>query len=527
VWKFLLVLLFLGLAGWGASPWFIRGETETNEIFATARRASLPITVTERGDLESSKTTEVRCEVEGRQNKIVSILAEGTKVKKGQVVVTFDADELSRNYADQDVKWKQAEGKAKVNKGELEVQRNKAEQEIDKADLALKLAELDLEKYVEGDYKVEFDTDKSDIELAKKDLNEAKDKYEHMKKLVKQGFNSPEQLRLQALEVTKAEFTLSSKQAKLKVLEYYTKKRQETELKAKAKDAKRDLARAKSSGQAAIDKAQSDLDAAVAATTVEKHSLERLKKQVDNCQVKAPEDGIIVYSRDRWWDDSSRIQAGAMVYYQQGLFSLPDLTKMQMKVKVHEAVIKKVKVGQVAEIRLDALPKVLHGTVSRVGTLASSEGFFDRFVKEYETILTVDDLPADAGLKPGMSGEVKVFVTVLPDVLVIPVESVGQKDTHYWCYVRNGKGVERREITVGENNEKFVEVKSGLTEGEQVTLDARARVIADSKAEQSKPDDALQPVSPGQDPAQPAAVPTAQQPAAPAAKAVATTSKPT
>ena len=36
-----------------------------------------------------------------------------------------------------------------------------------------------------------------------------------------------------------------------------------------------------------------------------------------------------------------------------------------------------------------------------------------------------------------------------------------------------GNTVERREVTVGENNEKFVEVRAGLTEGESVVLDAR------------------------------------------------------
>ena len=42
-------------------------------------------------------------------------------------------------------------------------------------------------------------------------------------------------------------------------------------------------------------------------------------------------------------------------------------------------------------------------------------------------------------------------------------------------------GIESREVTVGENNEKFVEVKSGLTEGEAVCLDARARAATESQ----------------------------------------------
>src|SRR5205814_196602 len=110
----------------------------------------------------------------------------------------------------------------------------------------------------------------------------------------------------------------------------------------------------------------------------------RLDKQLDNCKVKAPEDGILVYSQERSWDDASRIQAGAMVHFRQGLFSLPDLTQMQMKAKIHEAMVKKVTPGMKAEIRIEAYSKaVLHGTVKSVATMASSEGWYDRFVKEY------------------------------------------------------------------------------------------------------------------------------------------------
>jgi hypothetical protein len=46
--------------------------------------------------------------------------------------------------------------------------------------------------------------------------------------------------------------------------------------------------------------------------------------------------------------------------------------------------------------------------------------------------------------------------------------------------------IERREDTIGDNNDKYVEIKSGLKEGERVTLDARSRVIAETKAAEAK-----------------------------------------
>jgi HlyD family secretion protein len=148
---------------------------------------------------------------------------------------------------------------------------------------------------------------------------------------------------------------------------------------------------------------------------LEKTTLDRLKKQLDNTTVRVPQDGILVYSKERWWDESSRIRAGAVVHFRQGLFALPDLSQLQMKVKVHEAMVKKIKPGMSAEIRIDAYGgHVLRGSVENVATMASNDGFFGGSVKEYETLVKLLDVPEDAGLKPGFTGEVKILVSNLP-----------------------------------------------------------------------------------------------------------------
>src|SRR5207244_930559 len=192
----MLVVAVLIAGGSAATWWFMRQSHAPTQITVAVRRAILPILVGERGELESSKQTDVRCEVEGFQNKIVTILAEGTRVKKGDVVVVFDADQLKQKYADQEVKVKQAEGKAKAAKGELEVQKNKAETDFEKAKLDLTLAELDQKKYLNGEYKVEVDDKKGALALAKRDLQEAQEKLEHHQTLYKKGFIPLEQLRL-------------------------------------------------------------------------------------------------------------------------------------------------------------------------------------------------------------------------------------------------------------------------------------------------------------------------------------------
>jgi HlyD family secretion protein len=526
----IFVLLIIG----GGVTWKkLFPSSQTEEITASVKRAILSITVTERGELESSKTIDARCEVEGYQNKIVSLIAEGTKVKgpgwfwwePGQVVITFDKEKLKTDFLTKDVAYKGAVGKAKAAKGELEVQTNKAEGEAADAKLVLDLAELDRDKYlgqdsllikrftvlgivanppgclyrslanvafyhrpISGEFQADVNEKNGAIELANKELKEAEDKLEQYRKFVKKGFGTPDQLRVNELAVENKRYLLKCSQAKLQVLLDFMRKRQETELTAKASEAARKLDRAKKAGAAAVEKAQSDLDAAEAAARVEKQALDRLQEQLDKCVVRAPADGVVVYDKSRPWDPGSQVRAGGMVHNQQTLFQLPDLSQMQVKVKIHESMIKKVHKGQKAEVSIESLPgTILHGTVEKVGILADTMGYWDQGgVKEYVTIIKLTDLPEDAGINPGMTAQVKILAHELPDVLMVPVQAVAEKEGKHFAYVNGLVSAERIEVEVGETNEKFVEIKSGLNEGQKVLLDARSRLTAETKANDKK-----------------------------------------
>lgn len=197
----------------------------------------------------------------------------------------------------------------------------------------------------------------------------------------------------------------------------------------------------RTTSQATVEKGKSELEAAEVTAKLEKASQDRIKKQLDNCIVKAPQEGIVVYSKDRYWDPASRVQAGAMIYYQQTIFSLPDLTKMQVSAKIHEAMVKKLKAGQLVDIKVDALPNVvIHGVVEKIATMADSRGYWDeRAVKEYVTNIKITDLPSDGGLKPGMNAEVTIKVNTIPNVLMVPVQAVSEHKGKHYAYMLAGR----------------------------------------------------------------------------------------
>lgn len=457
------------------------GRGAPDFLTATAVRGALSVSVTERGELDSINSIMVRCEVEGEKMKLVSIVPEGTPVKKDQEVGRFDTDELKKQYALQEVKWKTAEGKWKSAKGDLAVQKNKEESEKDKAELAWKLAEIDLNKYKQSDYDALLSKSKGELSLNQKELKEAEDQLEFTRGLVKKGFVPLDQLRIQELAVENKRFKVSQGTAELKALEKFERDRKITELDGKAREAGRELGRVKESQKAATEKAQSELDAAAITEKLEKQTLDRIQAQIERCVIKAPQDGIVVYFK-RYYDESTRIQPGAVVFFQQPIFTLPDLEHMKVKVKIHESVIKKINTGQTANLQVDALPNLpLTGTVKSVGTLANSEGW-RQTVKEYLVEIGINDLPTSAGLKPGMTAEVKIHVRTVPDALQVPVQAVTEYEGKPVCYVKSGRTAERREIEVGDANDQYIQIRSGLTEGEEVALDARSRAAAEVKA---------------------------------------------
>jgi putative ABC transport system permease protein len=198
-----------------------------------------------------------------------------------------------------------------------------------------------------------------------------------------------------------------------------------------------------------------------------------------------------------------------MVFYQQTLARLPDLANMEVKVRVHESKVKKLKAGQKAEIRIESLANVvLHGTVTNVATLSDSDSPWSRGnVKEYVTTIKIEDLPAESGLLPGMTAAVTVMVNHLPDVLYVPVQAVTQRGKQHVAYVKVGSRIERRDVTVGENNDKYIEIKDGVSEGDVLLMDARARNTAEMKAEEAKNPAATTPREPTAPPAAPPAAP--------------------
>jgi multidrug efflux pump subunit AcrA (membrane-fusion protein) len=117
---------------------------------------------------------------------------------------------------------------------------------------------------------------------------------------------------------------------------------------------------------------------------------------------------------------------------------MPDLTKMQVRVGIHESVIQRIKPGQRAEV---ALPdRTLIGTVSFVSPVTRPAGWWTGNVVKFDTIVK---LPEVEGLKPGMSAEVRIVLDRYRNVLLVPVGAVLETIDGDFCWVKTHQGLDQ------------------------------------------------------------------------------------
>ncbi len=464
----------MGFAGWAIVKNLPSSSNAEKDVpIAVAKRINLRDTVIERGTLASQQTIGIDCQMEGYEIKIIEILPEGTVVKKGDVVVRFDSSNLEKEINEFEQNVANSRSAVQTAKEELIVQEKDNETAIRAANQALEFAKIDQEKYLNGDFKVS----KSDLEGAISEMKALVDRnertVENTRIRVEKGFVGFETLRVVQQELRSAKLRYQRDQQKLEMLLKYDHKKSTLELQSKVDEAEFKLRTEKALAESRMAQKKQQVEGKENELRILEERLERQKKNLEKATVKAPADGTLAYSRGRWRDDE--IREGGNVYEGQTLMYLPNMRKMQVEVGIHESLVSKVKPKQPAAIRIDSYAGVpFIGSVKSVAPLAESN--WRSSSKNYKTIITIDEIPENVELKPGMTAQVELLIGYYPDVMVVPVQAVATHNDNKYVFAKNESGIfERTEIETNRSNISFIEVSSGIEEGTEVALDAFQR----------------------------------------------------
>ena len=153
---------------------------------------------------------------------------------------------------------------------------------------------------------------------------------------------------------------------------------------------------------------------------------------------------VIHANGSRWWPRP--VEPGDRAYENQLMFLIPDLTRMEIDVSVHESMGPRVRVGMKANVRLASLAdRVLPARVVKIEMLPSINWkTWDENIKHFIARVRLDQTPASA--LPFMSAEVEFETGRVAGALVIPAQALAVVDGRESCYVVADDGLERRAI---------------------------------------------------------------------------------
>jgi HlyD family secretion protein len=202
---------------------------------------------------------------------------------------------------------------------------------------------------------------------------------------------------------------------------------------------------------------------------------DRAKGYLSKMVIRAPIDGIVnilpnFRSSGSFGSSPPPFKEGDRAWTGAVIAEIPDLTNMRVELKLEEVDRGKLKIGQVAKIRVDAIPdKEFDAELDWISPIAAVN--FRGFSQEKNFPARATLKSVDPRLRPGMSATAEIVIESERDRLLIPLRASFTSGGKPAVYVQKGEQFVLRTIVVGKRNDREIVVTSGLEPGETVALE--------------------------------------------------------
>ena len=437
-WLMLSFAMTLTAAGWsgagrvrGWKPPLAADSLEWVEV----TRGDFDTTLLAGGDLQPAKQTTVTCQVEDITDSdgtmVLTVIKNGAKVKKGDELCRLDSSEIDEMARQEEILVNQARALSL------------------KSGLELEIARIALRQYQDGLVTQSTNEFESRIALGRSDAQRQEDRLAWAERMAAKGYLAEGQLLSERQTLARLRHELKKAEGEFRLFRQFEVPREIHAL------------------QGQIQTAEINQRLAADRLKAEEDELAYLRKQIANCTMRAPQDGVVVYAnRSRWFP--LPLEPGTRVYEGQSMFLIPDLTQLDVNVSVHESMGPRVRVGMKSEVHIASMPGlIIPGRVVAIDMLSTPNWKeWDENVRHFIARVRLDQTPASA--LPFMSATVQIYTGRVTDALVIPVAAVAVVDGQDSCYVVGEDGLSRRAIKTRRATQELVEVTGGLQEGEHV-----------------------------------------------------------
>ena len=211
----------------------------------------------------------------------------------------------------------------------------------------------------------------------------------------------------------------------------------------------------------------SQINSASIALEEAKTNLEKLKDSGEDYKITAPISGRIITKNIKTGDklDINTTQEPMAVIY--------DMSSLEFELMVDELDINKVSLGQKVKVTADALgDNEYTGSVSKI----SIAGVENNGVTSYPVTVVISKF--DEELLPGMNIDAEIAVGSVKNVLAVPKSAVTRDNFVYVVGKKEDvtdtapEGYKSVSVVTGLNDGNYIEIKSGLSEGDEVKIES-------------------------------------------------------
>jgi HlyD family secretion protein len=208
--------------------------------------------------------------------------------------------------------------------------------------------------------------------------------------------------------------------------------------------------------QVALDTEPLQLKQLEASLSQAKIKLDSARRALEDTKLVAPMDGTVTVLDVKVGERASAGQAAVV---------LSDLRTFVVEVNLDEVDVAKVSVGQEAVVTLDAFPdEELAGEVTDIAPVANVQSGVVLYP------VTVQLSPAEMPARAGMTANVEIVTVSKADALIIPLRAIQSESDKSYVWRQSTDGFEKAEVTLGVMTEVEVEIASGLSEGDVVSV---------------------------------------------------------
>jgi HlyD family secretion protein len=340
------------------------------------RKDVLSSKVTASGEIRAKKFVDLQSEISGIITELP--VREGDSVKKGDILLRIDPIQT-------DAETSAARAQFDMNQAQARAQ----EFEILNAEVQLMRDEASLKSA------------RAELEQAENNFARAQNSFNRQQQLYEDGLISRDSYESAQNDFRSAKSRLDVQRANLLQME------------KQINISKNNIERMKTSARAS----QAQVKAAAA-------NLAKASDQSRKSKIESPMDGVITQLKK---EKGERAVPGMMTSPEATIMTIADLSTIQAQLKVDETDIVNLSLGDIAQVKVDALPDVVfEGEVTEIGNSPIDTATSSQEAKDFKVIVTLKN-PSKL-LRPGMSCTGEITTDTRRNVIAIPLQALTVRD---------------------------------------------------------------------------------------------------